>query len=260
MSVLALASATWSEVRAAAAAGAVAVVPAGSLEQHGPHLPCRTDTALVGAVAEAALGCLPAGVGAALAPTLWLGASHHHLPFFALSVDERLYADIAVQVGCALSGAGFRRVFFLNGHGGNAAPLRAAVAEIGRRCPDAIAACAEYWALARSGLRALRTTGPGGAAHAGEVETALMLHVAPGEVRLARARRTVPELPPALVRDLLDGGPVTLGLPWERLSADGTLGDPTAASAEQGQRMFATCAAAAADAIAALARFEPAPV
>ena len=254
-----LADLTWEEARAAAEAGAVAVVPTGSIEQHGRHLPCRTDTTLVGAVAEAALERLPEGVTAVLAPVLWLGASHHHLPFFALSVDERTYVEVAVQIGASLALAGYRRVFFLNGHGGNAAPLRLAVTEAARRHPETLFACAEYWALAAAALQAERTGGPGTAAHACEVETALMLHVAPEQVRRERMRAAVPDLPPPFVRDLLAGGAVTLGIAWERLSLDGTLGDPTGATAEQGQRMLRACAGAVAQAVAALARLEVHP-
>lgn len=254
-----LADLTWAEVRAAAAAGAVAVVPAGSLEQHGPHLPVRTDTALVGAVAEAAAARLPSDVPAVLAPVLWLGASHHHLPFFALSLDERTYVEIAVQIGCSLAQAGFRRVFFLNGHGGNAAPLRLAVGEIARRQPGALTACAEYWALAAAALRAERSTGTGGAGHACEIETSLLLHLAPAAVRPGPHASRIPDLPPLFARDLLDPGPVALGVAWERLTPDGTLGDPTAASPDKGRRMFEACAQAAAEAIVAFARLELPP-
>jgi len=248
-----LAGMTWEEARAAAAAGAVAVVPTGSLEQHGPHLPVRVDTALVTAVAEAALRRLPPHVPAVLAPTLWLGASHHHLHFFAVSIDERTYVEVAAQIGCSLAEAGFRRVFFLNGHGGNAAALRLAVNEIVRRRPATLVAAAEYWALGAAGIRRARTTGPGGAAHACEVETSLMLHVTPAEVRTDRLRRDVPPLPPPFVRDLVDGGPVTLGIAWERLSAGGTLGDPTQATADKGAAMLEACAQATAEALAAFA-------
>ncbi len=248
-----LADMTWEEVRAAAGAGAVAVVPTGSLEQHGPHLPVRVDTALVTAVAEAAIVRLPADVQVVLAPTLWLGASHHHLPFFAVSVDEHTYVEVVVQIGCSLADAGFRRLFFLNGHGGNAAPLRLAVNEIGRRRPAALPACAEYWALGAPGIRAARTTGPGGAAHACEVETSLMLHLAPGDVRRDRLRADIPDLPPQFVRDLVDGGPVTLGIAWDRLSSGGVLGDPTQATPAKGAEMLAACAAAVADALTAFA-------
>ena len=72
---------TWEEIRAAASEGAVAVLPAGSTEQHGPHLPVKTDALLVTSVARAAVEALPASVPAVLAPTLFLGASDHHVPF-----------------------------------------------------------------------------------------------------------------------------------------------------------------------------------
>ncbi len=251
-----LAEMTWEEARAAAGAGAIALVPMGSLEQHGPHLPVRVDTVLVTEVAAAAVDRLPEGVRVVLAPTLWLGASHHHLPFFAVSVQERTYVEVVVQIGCSLADAGFRRLFFLNGHGGNAAPLRLAVNEIARARPATLPACAEYWALGAPGIRAARTTGPGGAAHACEVETSLMLHLAPAQVRRDRLRPDVPELPPQFVRDLVDGGPVALGIAWERLSTGGVLGDPTQATAAKGAEMLAACAAGVAEALAAFAGLE----
>lgn len=247
----------WPEIRSLAAAGAVVLVPTGSLEQHGPHLPVRTDSALVTAVAEGALVALPHDVRAVLAPTLWLGASHHHLHFFAASLDECTYVEVVTQVATSLAAAGFTRLFFLNGHGGNAAPLRLAVSEIRRRAPALLVAAAEYWALAAAGIRAARTTSPGGAAHACEVETSLMLHLAPHAVDTGALRASRPALPPPFVRDLVDGGPVTLGVEWERLSADGTLGDPTEASAEKGERFLAAAVGAAVEALTAFARLDP---
>ncbi|HET7559566.1 MAG TPA: creatininase family protein [Limnochordia bacterium] len=247
---------TWEEIRAAAAAGAVCVLPTGSIEQHGPHLPVRTDTALVSGVAEAAVAALPGDVAAVLAPTLWLGASHHHLPFFALSIDERTYVDVLAQIGECIAQAGFNRLFILNGHGGNSAPLKLAVNAINRKHPDCLVATSEYWAIAAAGVREHRTSGPGGCAHAGEFETSLMLHLATGEVRREKIRAAVPKLPRTYVRDLVDGGPITLGIGWERLSPIGTMGDPTLATAEKGERFLRSAAEAVAAAIATLARLD----
>ena len=124
---------TWEEVRAAASDGAVALLPAGSTEQHGPHLPVKTDALLVTSVARAAVKALPASVPAVLAPTLFLGASDHHVPFFALSLDERTYVDVVEQTGLCFAEAGFRRLFILNGHGGNSAAIRLALVSMRKK-------------------------------------------------------------------------------------------------------------------------------
>ncbi len=249
---------TWPEIRAAAQEGAVVLLPTGSLEQHGPHLPVKTDTALVTAVAEGALARLPAGVTVLLAPTLWLGASHHHLPFFALSLDELTYVQVLVELGASVAQAGFSKLFILNGHGGNAAPLKLAVGKIRRACPQLLVATAEYWSLAAPALRRTRTTGPGGAAHACEVETSLMLHLHPETVQADRARAVHPAWPPGFVRDLTEGGPVTLGIEWDLVSPDGTLGDPTAATAEKGRAFLEAATQAVAEVLTTFARLDPA--
>lgn len=248
---------TWQEIREAAQRGVTVVLPTGSIEQHGPHLPVKTDTALVSAVAEGAVGALPEDVPVVLAPTFWLGASHHHLPFFALSVDEPTYVNVIAQMGASLAQAGFRRLFLINGHGGNAAPLRLAVSQIRRECPELLVATAEYWSLAAAAIRGARTSPPGGAAHACEVETSLMWHLEPETVRRDRLRPSLPAWPAGFVRDLVDGGPVTLGIEWERLSPDGTMGDPTQASAAKGERFFTGAVQAVAEAIVAFARLDP---
>ncbi len=255
-----LAALRWPEIRRRAAAGAVVVVPLGSLEQHGPHLPVRTDTALVTAVCAGAVDALrrpPRSLEVLLAPTLWLGASHHHLPFFAVSLDELTYAEVLAQVATSLARAGFGRIFFVNGHGGNAAPLRVALSLVQRREPRLLTAAAEYWSLAAPAIRRIRRTGPGGAAHACEVETSLMLHLHPDAVDRQAAQSAWPHLPPPFVRDLVDPGPVTLGVGWEALSPDGTMGDPTQADADEGEALLRAAVAATAEAIAAFAALDP---
>ncbi|MBD3308078.1 creatininase family protein [candidate division KSB3 bacterium] len=239
MSVHRLLDMTWEEIRACSATGAMAILPLGSVEQHGPHLPIKTDTALITAVVEATLARLPDDVQVALAPTCWLGASHHHLPFFALSVTERTYIDILTQLGTCLADGGFQRLFILNGHGGNTAPLRVALNEIRRVRPAFLVAAAEYWSLGKPVIEAIRTSHTGGTGHAGEVETSLMLHLAPNAVKnheLLTAR--IPCLPTGFERDLVSGGPVSLAMAWDQLSASGVLGDPGQATADKGQRFF----------------------
>ncbi len=229
---------TWAEIRGAAKTGATLVVPTGSMEQHGPHLPVHTDTLLVSEVAERAVSGIT-DRELILAPTLWLGASHHHRCFFALSVDEELYVRMISEMGCSAAEAGFRRLFLLNGHGGNTAPLKIALAKIQRRHPSMLVAAADYWSIGADTIRSVRTSGPGGAAHAGELETSMVMYLEPDLVRGDDMDATLPDVPPELTMDLVDGGSVYLAVDrWDRLSERGALGDPGVATPDAGQRFL----------------------
>lgn len=238
---------TWQEIRDKAKKGATAVLPLGSLEQHGPHLPVVTDTGLVDAVVESTAEAIEKEVPLVVAPTLWLGASNHHQGFFALSLDEGTYIDVLVQTIRSFALAGFERLFVLNGHGGNSSPLRIAMSKIRREDLAMLVGCAEYWSIAAPALRELRQSSRGGAAHAGEIETSLMLHLRPDDVRVDKIGSTVPKLPDHFAVDLIDSGPVSLSSSWESLSETGQVGDGEIASGERGGRFFeAVCTAFAA--------------
>jgi creatinine amidohydrolase len=250
---------TWQEIRDAAEAGATALIPVASLEQHGRYLPTETDTVLVSAVAEAAAGQAgKQGGHMVLSPTLWLGSSNHHAGFFALSVSETTYIDVIVEMVSGIARAGFQRVFLLNGHGGNSAPLRVALNRLRDSAPTALVAAADYWRLASSDLARIRESAAGGMAHAGEAETSLMLHLRPDELRSPAAGSTYEpdrrDLPEQFVVDLLSGGPVATSLSWEELSGTGAIGDPQLASAEKGAAMFDAAVRATADTLVAFSR------
>jgi creatinine amidohydrolase len=250
---------TWQEIHNAAEAGATALLPVASLEQHGHYLPAETDTALVGGVAEAASNAVSErGARVVLAPTLWLGASNHHAGYFAMSVSETTYIDVIVEMVGGIARAGFQRVFLLNGHGGNSAPLRVALNRLRDAAPTALVAAADYWRLASSALSRIRESAPGGMAHAGEAETSLMLHLHPDEVRLppdgSAYQPDRKALPEQFVVDLLSGGPVATSLSWEELSGTGAIGDPQLASAEKGAAMFDAAVRATADTLVAFSR------
>ena len=125
---------TAPDLRAIAAReGALAILPAGSLEQHGPHLPVITDTASASAAAVAAARLVAAeAVPVAVLPGLWLGLSEHHLPFGGtISVDYAAYRAILESIVRSLRALGFARLLIVNGHGGNIDPLAVAVARVG---------------------------------------------------------------------------------------------------------------------------------
>jgi creatinine amidohydrolase len=181
-----LAEMTWPEV-AALDRETVVLIPTGSLEQHGPHLPLFTDSILVTAVAEAVESNLASKV--LLTPTLWLGASTHHLAFAgSLSASFEGYVLAISAVVDSLSGQGFRRFFLINGHGGNSSPNDVAGRELKAAYPQAEFCVSNYW----SGIDAFvaeTMEGPlKGIRHACEGETSLMLHVRPDLVRMDKAR------------------------------------------------------------------------
>ncbi|MCS5498807.1 mycofactocin biosynthesis peptidyl-dipeptidase MftE [Cnuibacter physcomitrellae] len=210
-----LADLAWPEVPPAG----LVLVPVGSTEQHGPHLPFTTDTVIAQAVAVE----LAERSGAVVAPPLAYGASGEHQSFRGtVSIGHEALASLVVELIRSLSTwAG--RIVLVNGHGGNVQTLREVVPRM-RRETHRVA-----WLPA--GL-------PGGDAHAGRTETSLMLHLHPAAVRLDRlepgATGHLAELLPAL----RSGGVAAV-------SPNGVLGDPRGSSAEEGADVFdAICASA----------------
>jgi creatinine amidohydrolase len=113
-----LLSMQWPEVSKLDREVVVAVVPLGSMEQHGLHMPFSTDTTIVTELARRVELALAESV--LLLPTMWLGHSPHHLAFpGSISVDSRPYADMLKGICHSLVLGGFRHIFLLNGHGGN---------------------------------------------------------------------------------------------------------------------------------------------
>jgi creatinine amidohydrolase len=233
---------TAPEVRALAAEpGSVLVVPVGSVEQHGHHLPVATDTILVDAVVdEAADRATDAGVPLLVTPPLWTGYSPHHLPFggtLTLAFEDLL----AVLEAVAESGLenGFDAILLVNGHGGNKPPVASAVTTIGEAHPDAESLGLTYFDLAEPFGDEIRDSDVGGMAHGGEFETSLMLHIAPDLVREDRMEATYMDEPYDLGgKDLLVGGPLSVYRPFDDYSESGAIGDPALASAEKGAELL----------------------
>ncbi|MGP5128348.1 creatininase family protein [Brachybacterium tyrofermentans] len=151
----------------ALAPDSVAVLPIGSLEQHGEHLPLGTDSFLVDAVISRALG---ERTDVVLCPTLPYGFSGHHQFAVALSLPPTILLDVLSALLDSLVAAGFRRILVVNGHGGNIEMMSQAIKLAALRHPI-LAACCSYWQL-------LEPT-PGAPGHAGAFETALMSAVHP---------------------------------------------------------------------------------
>ncbi|ALR12940.1 mycofactocin biosynthesis peptidyl-dipeptidase MftE [Mycobacteroides saopaulense] len=204
--------------------------PLGSTEQHGPHLPLDTDTRIATAVATAAAGELAAAAGGdrtALAPAIAYGASGEHQSFAGtISIGTAALSQMLVEYGRSAT-QWCRRIVFVNGHGGN---IEAAVSAI--RLLRAEGRDAAWWAC----------TVEGGDAHAGHVETSLLLHISPETVRREEALAGNSAPLHELMAPMRAGGVAAV-------SAIGVLGDPTTASGQDGARMLTTMTRQCADAV-----------
>lgn len=226
------------------APAALTVLPVGSTEQHGPHLATGTDALLAAAVAERAAAAAAKPDTILLAPTLAYGSSDHHLPFGAtLSLRAATFARVLDDLLASAAQSGCRRVFLLNGHGGNAAACAVAAAEASRR-HGILCAAATYAQLLEPG--AVDAPVPG---HAGRFETSLVLALG-GHVLMDRARPSPGGAARARHRGL------TVAEPGRWAELDGFTDEPQTASAELGEQLLRRCAEAAARAFEEVAALE----
>jgi creatinine amidohydrolase len=236
------------------ASRALVILPVGATEQHGPHLPLGTDFLIVEHVSRAAAQEARADIDVLVAPTFQTGSSHHHLPFGGtISLSTERYYGALRDMTESIIESGFRRIFIVNGHGGNHELIQLVVRDLALGHPCNLAA-ASYWDLAREPLaeRApdLRQRLPG---HAGAFETSLIMALRPDLVANPLPHRTAEQLtqtaiPPAPFRAERHGF-------WQ--SIGGFTDSPDQASAEQGQRWLEIIVAAVA---AELVRFACLPV
>lgn len=212
-----LAALTWPDVPPA---GSVLVVPIGSVEQHGPHLPLDTDTRVAAVIARRAVERLASGLGpdgaVVLAPALAYGASGEHEAFpGTVSIGTAALELVLVELGRSAS-RWAARIAFVNGHGGNLDALRGATALLRHEGRDAA------W---------FPCVFPGGDAHAGETETSVLLAHAPEAVRADRIEPGE-TAPIAGLLDRLRAGGVA------GVAPNGILGDPTTATVERGAELL----------------------
>lgn len=230
--------------------GSVLVLPIASLEQHGPHLPTATDTILATAVAHHGVSAAE-DVPALVLPPVWSGYSPHHTPLGGtVTVGFETLLGLISDIVTSAVDNGFDAVLVINGHGGNAPLVGAAVNTLGPTLPEVDVLGLTYWDLASAAFNDdLRSTDLGGAAHAGEFETSLMLHIRPDLV--GDDRPTEPREPVYAEqgRDMHDSGSLSIYRDWDTVSSSGIVGDASAASAETGAALFAVLERALADLI-----------
>ena len=219
----------------------IVMLPLGSFEQHGPHLPLTTDTDIVTGVATQVEANRSGSV--LRLPTLWVGHSTHHLHFpGTMSVRQSNYIALIRDLCHSMVGMGARKIFLLNGHGGNDIPVRCALRELKTDLNDVEGlhiVYASYWMLATKSIKERRESPLGGMGHACELETSVMLHLHPDTVHMDRAKRDGPQDTSSYRKgDLLLGKPIYYVSEFHELSESGVVGHPDLATAAKGKEFL----------------------
>lgn len=220
---------TWEEAEEAIRTSDFIVLPAGSMEQHGPHLPLLTDTIraenLARLVAERAWA---EGLKVYVLPTLPYGVSEHHMRFpGTVSVDPETYIALVESIGRSLAHHGARRFVIMNFHGGNLAPLQVASATI--RSRYGLRTYIIVWTeFARRYVEEELKPDPTWG-HACEYETSMVMLFRPDLVRADRVRKPVV----ASYRLSIEGASPRTFNYFDEITDTGGLGDPTRANVER---------------------------
>jgi creatinine amidohydrolase len=197
------------EIAQAAKAGAVAIVPIASLEQHANHLPVNTDSNIVSTVARRA--ALAVEFPVLVLPTVWTGYSPHHMRHpGSVTLTYHTFVEVLTQVARSVHAHGFRKILLLNGHGGNSAMVAGMRTKLAEEDGVASVVGCDYWDAPGmpEAMRKLCPVDRGFVGHAGEFETSVQLHLQP---------------------DLVDAGEST----W----APGAFGDAAAGSEAKGKAL-----------------------
>lgn len=231
------------DIRALAAEDAVAIVPVAAVEQHGPHLATGTDAVIGREVALRAAAKAADAQAAVVTPVLWCGLSEHHMAFGGtLTLTPATFQAVLRDVALALSRQGFGRMLISNSHGGNHVAIQAAAEAIAMELPMTVVATT-YFREDPAALAA-HLDDQDGVLHACEAETAMMLALAPdlvdtSSLAAAAGPKDVP----------VGAGKASFRWrPFQHVTANGVLGDPSRASADKGERLLD----AASGAVAAL--------
>lgn len=244
---MALPSRFWADLRTTDFAGldparTVAVLPVGATEQHGPHLPLSVDQVLVDGIVARALPQLPPDASVLVLPTQQVGYSPEHVQFpgtLTLPIETVIATWVALGEGVAR--AGVRKLLLFNSHGGQASLLDIVARELRVRCNLIVYGCS-WWNLPLGdevmGLFPADEHRFG--VHAGDMETSLMLALAPDSVRMAQARNFASASRERAARYpvLGNGRSAKLGWAMQDYNPQGAAGNAAAASAEKGQAVL----------------------
>lgn len=229
---------TWPELGEAAGLNKVIILPVGSVEDHGYHLPLDMDH-------QVEKICLEAGRRRPdlflIAPLIPYGFNLHHLDWpGTVHVASDTFIAYCLDVCKSFAHHGFRKILIMNGHGSNMPNLdlvaRKVVLETGAHCAAAI-----WTNLCMEAFSRIRETPWPGSGHADEIETSLYLHLDESRVQMDKAVKEIPESwakSKYFFLDLERGAPVLFMDWWTRWNTSGVVGDPTVATRKKGEILW----------------------
>ena len=246
---------TWKQVDALPRETTLLVLPTAAIEQHGHHLPLATDTLINNLLLGKALALLPAEVSIYALPPVCYGKSNEHVGFpGTISVSAQTFLAVVRDLGASIAASGFKKLVLYNTHGGNTSLVDVLARDL----------------RAEFGLRTFSLFGSPGAAfegvsaqertygfHAGEIETAYLLHAAPQLVHTGEytanyiARVDQPELLKP------EGSSANFAWLTKDIAPSGVMGDPSPATAENGERWSNEAAVRIAEILVSMQSFEP---
>lgn len=237
----------------AAKPNAVAIIPVGATEQHGPHLPLYTDSAIASEIVGRALAHLPPEIPAVAVPPIWCGKSNEHNRFpGTISLSADTLKAVLWEVAESLYRTGFRKVVFVNGHGGQPQVLEIVARDLRAQYPDFALFPTFVWSVPNRSEEFMdereRTLGM----HAGQAETSLMLALDEQQVR---SDQVIREFPPDQGVLKPEGGVVYAWLAHD-ISVSGVMGDATRGNKVEGEAVLESLVSSWAEVIRAIHDFD----
>ncbi|WP_343593635.1 creatininase family protein [Paracidovorax wautersii] len=239
----------FSEARASGLAEqTVAVLPLAAVEQHGPHLPLHVDATLLQGVIDAALPQLPADLPVLFLPPQNVGFSTEHTAFpGTLTLSPATVIALWTELGACVARAGVKKLLLLNGHGGQVSVMDIVARELRQQC-GLLVYSASWFSLplpdAVQGLFSAEEHRFG--IHAGEIETSMMLHLAPETVRMEHAAqwRSSSQDRAERYAVLGNGRSAKMGWAMQDYHPSGAVGNAAGATADKGRAVVQAAGAA----------------
>lgn len=222
---------SWADVEELLKKTKLILVPTGSIEQHGPHLPLYSDVA---APLEVSI-LVAKQLGTIVAPPIRPGVSAHHLPFpGTITLSAQTFIAVVKDYASSLASHGFGPIVFINGHGGNSSALSIATAESRNELSPAKVIGCNWWDFIP------RELGPGisfdDGFHANAQETSWIMYLRPEQVKIERAKREMPEATDAI--KMSESFYTSTFRTFKDVTSSGILGDATKADKEWGKKMI----------------------